>query len=130
MKWAEDKLAVLQNLEFSIANVRRKQPEMTDYTAQRAYDAAYQFYRAVKRGHQPKPHGLDGLDAKAFEAVKAMCDYRLGQGPCPADGPENITAIPLELLLECLRELEKSVQRHTKLSGRQGYLNFIEQFLT
>ena len=129
MKWKDNDLAVLQHLETSIARVWRDHPDMTDYAAQRAYEAAYQFYRAVLRGHQPKPHGLDGVDATAFEALKAMCDYLLGHGPCPIEGLPKAPAIALEQLPPYLRELDKSVQRHTKISGRQGYLSFIQQFL-
>jgi hypothetical protein len=31
--------------------------------------------------------------------------------------------------VDCLRELVKSVERHTKIDGRQGYLTFIDGFL-
>lgn len=129
MKWTDDKLDILQNLEFSVVEVWREHPEMTDYTALRAYEAAFQLYRAEQRGHAPKPPNLNGLDAAAFEALKAMCEFRLGRSPCPIPGPESLPAIPLEILLDCLRELSKSVERHTKRGGRQGYLIFIDQFL-
>ena len=129
MKWTDDKLDILQNLEFSVVEVWREHPEMTDYAALRGYEAALQLYRAEQRGHTPKTPDLKGLDAAAFEALKAMCEFRLGRGPCPAPGPESIPPIPLETLLDCLRELSKSVERHTKRGGRQGYLNFIDQFL-
>ncbi len=129
MKWTDDKLDILQNLEFSVVEVWREHPEMTDYTAQRVYETVFQFYRAEQRGHAPKTPDLKGLDATAFEALKAMCEFRLGRVPCPVPGPERIPPIPLEMLLECLRELSKSVERHTRQGGRQGYLIFIDQFL-
>ncbi len=87
MKITDDKIDILQNLEFSIAQIWRAHPEITDYTALRAYEAAFQNYRAESRGHTPKPHGLSGLDAAAFEAVKEMCEFRLGHrlsGPLPS----------------------------------------------
>ena len=129
MKWTEDKLDVLHNLEFSIVTVWRAHPEMTDYVAQRAYEAAFQLYRAEMRGHIPKTTALSGLDAVAFDALKGMCEFRLGRGPCPLSGPETVSAIATEQLVECLRELGKSVERHTLLGGRQGYLTFIDGFL-
>lgn len=105
--------------------------EMSDYAALRAYETAFQFYRAELRGHVPKPHNLTGLDARAFEAVKAICEFRLGRGNAPIPGPvrAEMTPVPLEKLVDCLRELGRSVERHTKVSGRQGYLTFIDQFL-
>ena len=129
MKWTDDKLDILQNLEFSIVEIWRAHPEMSDYTALRAYEAAFQTYRAELRGHTPKPPGLSGLDAAAFEAVNAMCEFRLARKPCPITGPENVPPISLQLLVDCLRELGKSVERHTKADGRQGYLTFIDRFL-
>jgi len=129
MKWTEDKLDILQNLEFSLVAVWRTHPEMTDHVARRAYDAAFLLYRAEMRGHTPKTTALTGLDAVAFDALKGMCEFRLGRGPCPLPGPETVPAIPAEQLVECLRELGKSVERHTRLGGRQGYLTFIDGFL-
>jgi hypothetical protein len=129
MKLTDDKLDILQNLEFSVAEVWRANPTMSDYAALSAYETAFQTYRAEMRGHVPKPHTLSGLDAAAFEAVRSMCEFRLGRGPLPEIGPERIDPIPLELLLDCLRELARSVERHTKSDGRQGYLTFIDQFL-
>ncbi|MGP8198476.1 MAG: hypothetical protein ACLQU4_03115 [Limisphaerales bacterium] len=129
MEWADEKLDVLQNLESSVVEIWRAHPEMSDYTALRAYEAAFQTYRAELRGHTPKPSGLSGLDAAAFEAVNAMCEFRLARGPSPVPGTENMPPIPLQLLVDCLRELVKSVERHTKIDGRQGYLTFIDGFL-
>lgn len=129
MKWTDDKLDILQNLEFSVVEIWRAHPEMSDYTALRAYEAAFQTYRAELRGHTPKPSGLSGLDAATFEAVKAMCEFRLARKPCPIPSPENAPPISLQLLVDCLRELGKSVERHTKADGRQGYLTFIDGFL-
>ena len=129
MEWADEKLDILQNLESSVVEIWRAHPEMSDYTALRAYEAAFQTYRAELRGHAPKPPGLSGLDAAAFEAVKAMCEFRLARKPCPVPGPENVPPISLQLLVDCLRELGKSVERHTKVDGRQGYLTFIDGFL-
>lgn len=129
MKWTDDKLDVLQNLEFSVAEVWRANSSMTDYAAQRAYEAAFQFYRSELRGHASKSPALTGLDATAYEALKGMCEFRLGRGAAPFSAPEKIPPISLETLLDCLRELAKSVERHTKLGGRQGYLTFIDGFL-
>jgi len=132
MKFAEENLDVLQNLEFAIVEVWRANPEMTDYAALRAYEAARQFYRAEQRGSPTGPPALTGLDAAAFEALKQMCEFRLGRapGPPPVAGKDvPVTTIPLEKLVACLQELAKSVERHTRSGGRQGYLTFIDQFL-
>lgn len=129
MNWTDDKLDVLQNLEFTVVEIWRANREMSDYAALRAYEAAFQFYRAEMRGHTPKPHALSGLEAAAFDAVKSVCEFRLGRAPGPGSAAEKVPAVPLEKIVDCLRELSKSVERHTQQSGRQGYLNFIDRFL-
>ena len=132
MKWAEENLDVLQNLEFAIVEVWRAHPEMTDYNALRAYEAARQFYRAEQRGSSSKPPVLTGLGATTLEALKQMCEFCLGRdpGPPPPEGKNvPVPPIPLEKLIACLQELAKSVERHTRSGGRQGYLQFIDGFL-
>lgn len=129
MKSEPKNLSVLQNLEFSIVSLWREHHEMSDYAALRAYEAAFALYRAEWRGHEPKPPELTGLDAAAFEAVREMCEFRLGRKPDPEDADNPIEPISLETLLDCLRQLQKSVKRHTEHGGRQGYLTFIDRFL-
>lgn len=130
MKWQEENLDVLHNLEFAVVEVWRTHPEMTDYSAQRAYEAARRFYRAEQRGNPAKPPALTGLDAVAFEKLKGMCEFHLGRSPGPPSQPEiPVSPIPVEKLVACLRELAKSVERHTRSGGRQGYLTFIDGFL-
>ena len=131
MKWKDEDLDVLQNLEFSVARVWRAHPEMTDYAALRAYEAAFKLYREQSRGHTAKPSTLTGLEATVFEAVTAMCEIRLGRRAWPGEGKElaGIPPVPLEKIVACLRELTRSVERHTWMGGRQGYLTFIDKFV-
>lgn len=130
MKPDQEHLDVLQNLEFAIVEVWRAHPEMLDYSALRAYEAARQFYRAELRGNAPQPPALTGLDAMAFAALREMCEFRLGRSAGPLSEPDlPVTPIPLEELLACLQELAKSVERHTRSGGRQGYLTFVNGFL-
>ena len=120
----------LQNLEFAVVEIYRKHREMSDHVAARAYEAAFERYRAEARGHEPKPCALTGLDREVFDAVVAMCEFRLGRAASSdaTDGP--IPPLPVSELVDCLRELRKSVERHTRIEGRQGYLTFVNGFLT
>lgn len=127
MEPKQEHLDVLQNIEFAVVEVWRSHPEMTNYTAMRAYDAGIAFYNAQAREQLPKPANLTGLDALAFEAVKTMCELRLGRTAEP-EQPE-ITPISLEDLVACLRKLRKSVDFWTKQGGRNGYLEYIDKFL-
>ena len=120
---------VLQNLEFAVVELWRKHPDMTDYVAQRAYEAAFERYRAEARGHPPKPSSLTGLDRAAFDALTVICEWRLGRGAISSGEVPDPPPIPVGELVDCLGKLKKSVTRHTKADGRQGYLTFIDGFL-
>ena len=74
MKPEEEHLDVLQNLEFAIIEIWRAHPEMTDYSAQRAYEAARQFYRAELRGNPPTLPALTGLKSACSTAASPVPD--------------------------------------------------------
>jgi len=120
---------VLQNLEFAVVEVWRKHREMSDHVAARAYEAAFERYRAESRGHAAKPCALTGLDREVFDAVIAICECRLGRATSADAAEEPVPALPVADLVDCLRELRKSVERHTRHDGRQGYLTFVDRFL-
>ena len=109
----------------------RKHPDMTDYVAGRAYQGAFEIYRALNRGHQPKAPTARGVDAEALEAIRSVCERLLANGPAPMKGNPrgNTGPVPLPKIVEYLRELARSVERHTELGGRQGYLQFLRGFL-
>jgi len=37
--------------------------------------------------------------------------------------------IPLSALVECLREIQKSIPRWSRQGGRKGYFDFVSQYL-
>lgn len=127
MNPTEDHLDVLQNIEFAVAEVWKENPALNNYNVMRAYECAFEHYRALSREQQPKASTLTGLDGEVFQKVKEMCDWRLGLSK--TEKPEELPPIPLEDMLACLRKLRKSVELWTKQGGRQGYLQFIDQFL-
>ncbi len=117
---------VLQNLEMTVISVYRKNPDMTDYVALRAYEAAYEHYRAEQRGHAPKPPELTGLDAATYEEICGVCEWRLGRDPDPTS--PTVQPLSAEEIVTCLRRLIRSVKLQTGRAGRQGYLNFVAHF--
>ena len=123
----KDYADVLQNIEAAVVALWRAHPTMTNYTAMQAYDAAIAHYAALARQHTPKPANLSGLDQALFDAVKAVSDWRLGLVK-HADQPE-VPPLPLEDMVACLRKLRKSVDFWTKRGGRQGYLEYIRQYV-
>ncbi len=131
MNWKPEDLPALHLLEYSIMGVWRKHPAMTDHVADRAYEAAFQHYRALARGHVPKPHGFIGLDLEAIDAVLAACSTLATSGAPPLPGSKGGPIPPLskERLLDYLRELRRSVERHGARGGHRGYLEFLDGYV-
>jgi hypothetical protein len=130
MTWKEEDLPALRELESTILRIWSSHQEMNDYTVSRAYEAAHQLYRSRWRGREAKPPSLYGLDLETFNAVREVCEKLLASAAKPVDGmPMGSTnPITLEKLVEYLRELTHSAERHTKLGGRHGYLEFVRGF--
>ena len=131
MNLKDEDLPALRELESAVIAVWIRQPDMNDYAAGRAYEAAHQTYRSRLRNHEPKPPNLAGIDAETFGVVRDVCEKLLATGAEPMQGlPEgNTKPVAIEKLVDYLRELQRSVERHTKLGGRQGYLQFVRDHL-
>ena len=123
-------LDVLQNIEFAIVSVYRKQRDLRDLDVIRALDALIDVYRAEARGHTPKDISLPEPEGTVFQRVKEMCDFRLGRQEAatrilaPFEGEKTVSDI-----LACLRKIRKSVGRWNKRAGQQGYLQFVSEFV-
>jgi hypothetical protein len=129
MKIEDEHPDVLQNIEFAVATMYREHRELTDYNVMRVYEALIKQYSAEAAGrpvHEPK---LDKLEANVFAFARDMCEWRLGRASL--DGKEDLddASIDLNTMIRCLRRLLKSVERWNKQGGRQGYLQFMSQYV-
>lgn len=131
MRIEEEQQDVLQNIEFAVADLYRRNPDMTDYAVLRTYEALVQAYSAEATGRASKPIHPEGVEAELLRNVRFMCEWRLGRGEMPSTADDLPPPEPLEVhtLVLCLKRLVKSVQKWNKHGGRQGYLSFMTQFV-
>lgn len=129
----DEYLDVLQNIESGIVMTYRDNPDMSDYDVMRALEAVIDSYVAEKIGRAPKPLNLSDIERALVENVRTMCEWRLGRGPLGqfADGeqppaPESKT---VDEIILCLKRILKSVKKWNKWRGRQGYLNFVIEYV-
>jgi hypothetical protein len=122
---------VLQNIEFSIVQLYRAKPELTDHHVDSAIEALYRSYRANDINSSKEKFPSNPLTAEVYQAVKAVCEWRLGHEDMRSKQNKKIKGaiIELDALTDCLKTLRKSIKLWTKQGGRQGYLNYINQFL-
>lgn len=125
----EQHLDVLQNIEFGIIQVYRADPSLIDADAKDAADALVRHYQAEQDQRKPPVRRLCERAERVFQSVQSVCEFRLGRGS-PADqpaAPESLT--PLSDLVQCLRQIQKSIPRWSRQGGRRGYLDFVGQYL-
>jgi hypothetical protein len=127
----EDKyLDVLQNIEFPIQVVYKTRQDLTDYDVLSAIESLIDFYIAEERKREPRDFKLSEKSAEVYSSVKEMCDFRLGRG-LQDDIKTDGTPKPLSIseITSCLKTIKNSVNKWTKRNGKQGYLNFVKEYM-
>lgn len=126
-------LDVLQNIEFAIVVTYKERREMTDYDVMRMFDALLNGYVAERTGQPPRNARLSELEQLLLERTRGMCEWRLGRGAPPGKtegfSPRDVSPVTTDAIISCLRKLIKSVKRWNSVGGKQGYLNFIIQYV-
>ena len=122
----QDPLDVLQNIEFKIIEVYRNDPSLLDIDAKDAVDALARHYHAEVEERRPAAANLSERAQRVFDAVKPVCEWRLGRTPM---GGQAMEAMRVSELVGCLRRILKSIPRWSAQGGRQGYLKFVSQYV-
>ncbi len=134
MKAEEQYLDILQNIEFAIIQDYRENPNLIDMDVRDAVDALLRVYGAEERQYRPPVVQLAEKPARLFEAVKDMCEWRLGRPTQSLQAGEasevHTEPVTVGEILICLKRIQKSIRRWNKQGGRQGYLDFASQFLS
>jgi hypothetical protein len=127
----EERLDVMQNLEYTVASVFERNPEMTDYAVLRTYEALLQAYSDEIKGRTPRPCFAEGHEAELMDQLRSMCEWRLGRSDIAMEDIHAPECEPLDVptLVLCLKRLVKSVKMWTRKGGRQGYLKFMSGFV-
>ncbi len=124
---------VLQNIEWAIVSVFRRNPTLLDFDVENAINALMAKYKAEGQNHEPRLPRLNERAQDVYAQVEAMCELRLGRdaalsADANAAGP-NPPPVGLDVIVACLKRIRKSIQRWNKEGGRQGYLTFIQRFM-
>jgi hypothetical protein len=120
---------VLQNIEFGIIQVYRADKSLLDIDVKDAVDALVRHYHAEEEQRNPPVRRLGDRAQRVFSSAQAACEFRLGRALGPGETELEKSTVPVAVVVECLRKIQKSVPRWSQQSGRQGYLKFIGPFL-
>ncbi|NES24749.1 MAG: hypothetical protein F6K41_39035 [Symploca sp. SIO3E6] len=132
MTFEEEYEDVLQNIEFAIMEAYQEQEELIDAEVLTAIEWLIQSYGREVTGRSGSSRPLRGISKEVAAKVKQMCEWRLGRTPLSDEDDESVdeemTPKTPEEIVACLKRIQSSIKFWTKKGGRQGYLNYIEQF--
>ena len=132
-KIEDDYLDVLQNIEFAIVTIYHQYPEITDYDVESAVNALIREYRAQESGRTVASPKIGSESQSVYDSVKMMCEWRLGKESLVKKGEfaelGDIAPLTNGEIVGCLKRIRKSIGRWSKEGGRQGYLQFIVQYV-
>jgi hypothetical protein len=124
---------VLQNIEFSIIQVYRGNPDLIDAEVLTAIEALIRLYSAEAQGKTVSTRPVKGIAKQVMESVQTMCEWRLGRvASADEEGssPESSPPKTVDDVVACLKRIQSSIKFWSQKGGRQGYLNFVQQFIT
>ena len=120
---------VLQNIEFAIVQEYRNDGMILDMEARDAVNALIRHYEAELESRTASHTPLSSRAGRIFESVRKMCEWRLGREPGAHPEPDSIPSLKVDVIVLCLKRIRKSIDRWNKEHGRQGYLNFVSQYV-
>jgi hypothetical protein len=90
-------------------------------------------YNAEGIGRPPRDFRLSDVERVLLGTVRRICGWRLGRERAPDGWPSAKEVAPepktVDEILLCLKRLLKSAKRWNKEGGRQGYLDFVSQYV-
>ena len=129
----EKYLDVLQNIEFGILSVYRQHPEMVDWDALKAIETLIREYQAELTDRSLPVVAMQPFAREAHDAVRAMCEWRLGRNPARVEEGQSPELSPepktTDEMILCLKRIRKSIEHWNRRGGRRGYLDFISEYV-
>jgi hypothetical protein len=122
----------LQNLEFVIIQNYRENADLIDAEVALALDALVYRYGAQMQGKSVAGRPVRGIAKQVMTDLEGICEWRMGRSPSPLmdeQGEAIAVSLPLQVTIDCLKRLQSSVKFWTQKNGRQGYLNFVSDFV-
>ena len=133
MKVEEQYLDVLQNIETAIVSVFEIDARLLDLDVLDALDGLIRNYALEEQGLGTRTSRLSGPAQPVHDVARRVCEWRLGrQALDTANPPADRWAsgeLSLAELVLCSKRIRKSVRLWNEQGGRQGYLDYVRQFL-
>ena len=133
MSFEDEHVDVFHNLEGAIVGMYQEAPNLLDAHIETALDHLIRIYHAEAQGKTVSGRSIRGAASKVAEQLGAICEVYLGRAEV-----KDLEGKPINLKLShntaadltaCLKRIKSSVKLRNKIGGRQGYLNFVTEFI-
>lgn len=133
MKVEEQYLDDLQNIEAAIVSVYEDQPTLLDVDVLDALDALIRTYTWEKEARGTPTVRLSERAQQVYDFSRRICEWRIGRQSLSQSKVHREKERPVEItlpeILVCLQQIRRSARFWHNQGGRQGYLNYVRQFL-
>ena len=133
MKVEEQYFDVLQNIETAIVSVYEIDARLLDVDVLDALDVLIRNYALEEQGVGTRTSRPSGPAQRVHDVARQICEWRLGRQLLNTANPLADRWASGELsfaeLVLCLKRIRKSVRLWNEHGGRQGYLDYVRQFL-
>jgi hypothetical protein len=122
---------VLYAIEMTVLREWIRESSLIDFEVADVFDALARRYALEERGQAMKPLRLSPKAERLYETVLEISEAQAGRRP-PPDEELSIqvrTDVTLSELAMSFKRLSKSVATWSERGGRQGYLEYIADFL-
>lgn len=133
MEFEEEYVETLYNIESNIVKLYQEKPDLIDSHIETAISYLIRVYNAEVEGRHAPRNTVRGKASDVIEHIQALCELLLGR--LDAEDLEG-SKISFDLkpttaaeITACLKKLKSSLKVWTKQGGRQGYLNYVTQFI-
>jgi hypothetical protein len=129
MKVEEEYTDILQNIEFVIVEEYRKDRTVLDRDARDAVQALVRRYEAELESQGPPNAPLSSRARNIYGAAEAVCEWILGRPAPSLRLPPEKPRVSTSVLVACLKRIRKSIDYWNKRDGRQGYFNYVIDYI-
>lgn len=129
----EKDIDIIFNIEGAIVEIYKHNPNLLDAYIESALDCLIRLYNAEAEGRNAPRKNVRGSAALVTDQLQAICELFLGRAEAE-DGEGNSIALnltektPAEMAA-ALKQIKSSVKVWSKKQGRQGYLNYVTEFI-
>lgn len=123
---------LLYSMERTIYDVYSSHKSLIDLEVIIIFDCLIQDYRKLEMGSEaPKVHHFAEPMHSLYSSLRFLCNTLLEKCTMVFERSEQSETKPLDIseVIGCLMKLRSSARVWNKLNGRQGYLEFIGNYL-